>query len=424
MTTVPLGASAYRRLYAGEPEIILLNRWLEKNPSNLREHTALLARPGTTFINSFSPGSYSALTPMRGNFALNGLFNESLFVACGETLYRINADMSVTTITGVLGNGNVHPEVAWQKGIGYERLFISDGLNLQFYAGTTHATGTLSGTPTTQTIKIGTTYYIFAAAITGGDGSVGNPFQVHNSPNAFDNLVAALNASGTPGTDYSTLITAQNASVMGTAQGSPSTTSVLVTARAAGAGGNSIATVVTSGAGIAWTHATLTNGGIDALQGVSFPDGAAVSSLAQVSSYVLASKANTQQFYWINPGEVTIDPLNFASKESSPDPIVSMRTVGDQVLMMGAHSTENWYATGNSAAPFAPIEGRVYQRGSHPGSAVILGDAVVLVGDDGRVYTVGYQYTEDVSWGIQRISDNGIEERIRRQTRREAGLTP
>ena len=121
-----------------------------------------------------------------------------------------------------------------------------------------------------------------------------------------------------------------------------------------------------------------------------------------------------------------IDPLDFASKESSPDPIIHMRAVGDQVMIMGAKSTENWYATGNLAAPFAPIEGRVYARGVVNGTPVVVDDGIILVGDDGRVYSIGYQPGDstDTAWGVNRISNNGIEERVRYQIRRQQGLTP
>jgi hypothetical protein len=426
VTTIPLGTSAYRRLYSGEPDVILLNRWLEKNPSNLREHTTLLARPGTTPLLTLDQGGWTAASPYRGSYALDGLFSDSLFVAVGESFYRINQDMSVTPVTGVL-NGTGHPEVAWQKGIGYERLFITDGLNVQFYAGTTAASGTLVGEPaTTQTIQLGSQYYAWVAAITGGEGSVGSPWQVLNSTgDTFNQLLLAITAGGTAGVDYSPNITGPNPQVTAISDGLSPIQTLTIQAVTAGAAGNSLVTVLTSGSGLTFSGATLANGGIDALQGVAFPDGASCSSLSQCSSFVLCSQTDTQQVFWIEPGATTIDPLNFISKESSPDPVVSLRAVGDNVLVLGEKSTENWYATGDANAAFAPIEGRVYMRGSEPGTAVIVGESVVLVGDDGRVYTVGYNYSDtDVSWGIQRISDNGIEERVRRQIRREAGLTP
>lgn len=125
----------------------------------------------------------------------------------------------------------------------------------------------------------------------------------------------------------------------------------------------------------------------------------------------------SQRFYWVKPGEVTIDALSFASKESGPDPISQMRTVGDQVLIMGEKTTENWFSTGNDLSPFAPVQGRTYARGAIRGTSVIIDDSVYLVGDDGKVYQIGQQ-------GINSVSNNGIEERIRRQVRREQGLEP
>jgi hypothetical protein len=203
-------------------------------------------------------------------------------------------------------------------------------------------------------------------------------------------------------------------------------TSITFTALLRGAGGNSIATTVTGGTALAFAHATLQNGGIDALEGCDMPGGVTANSLTQVSSYVLVSVSNAQQFYWVNPGDITIDALSFASKESSPDNIQTLRAVGDQVLVMGEKSTENWYATGDPTAPFAPIEGRVYARGVIEGTPVVIDDGVLLVGDDGRVYSIGFQSGDgtDAGWGVTRISNNGIEERVRRQLRREDNLTP
>ena len=119
---------------------------------------------------------------------------------------------------------------------------------------------------------------------------------------------------------------------------------------------------------------------------------------------------------------MTIDPTNFFSKESNPGTIVDMHTVGDQVLIAGEGSTENWYATGNFDLPFAPQEGRVYRRGVIEGTTVVVGDSLILVGDDGVVYEIGYQAGQASAWGVHRISTNGIEERIRTQMRRLQGL--
>ena len=436
MTSVPLGKGAYERKYAGSPVVELQNRWLESNPTNLREGTSVLARPGTTQIeDALDPGTFSGFGAMRGNYALSGLFNDSLFVVCGSNLYRVNQDMSVIAIQGTL-NGTGQPEVAWQKGAGYERLWISDGLLLQYYGGTSFANGTLTKSGSivngTDKFEVAGVYYVWGTSFSMSDaGTSANPFVVNptsvgSTLDPMGQLVLAIMNAGTPGVDYSGTIAGPNTFVSAKVDADPGTV-VTFDALTSGTGGNSLTLSVTGGSALtASGSGHLTNGGIEALQGCTMPDGVSPLSLTQVSSYVLVSVANTQKFFWINPGEITIDPLNFASKESSPDPIMCMREVGDQVLVMGAKSTENWYATGNLAAPFAPIEGRVYARGVYNGTPVVVDDGVIMVGDDGRVYSIGFQPGDntDAQWGVTRISNNGIEERIRYQIRREAGLTP
>lgn len=438
MTSVPLGRGAYERKYAGTPIIELLNRWLEANPANLREGTAVLARPGTTqIINPLNQGTFSGLGSMRGNYALSGLFDDSLFVVCGSNLYRIAQDLTVTHILGTIG-GTGYPEVAWQAGIGYERLWISDGLLLQYYGGISSASGTLSLIGTivngTDVFEVGGVYYTWGTTFSGLDaGTISHPYVVNptsiaNGLDPLDQVVLAVTATGIAGTDYSSTITAAHTTVTAANNsGVIPSTSIRFNAKASGTGGNTITFTVTGGAALAATGSgTLANGGIQALQGCTMPGGITPGSITQVSSYVLVAQSDTQTFYWVNPGETTIDPLNFASKESSPDPIIHMRAVGDQVLIMGAKSTENWYATGNITDPFAPIQGRVYARGVLVGTPVVVDDGLILVGDDGRVYSIGYQPGDptDTAWGVQRISNNGIEERIRYQLRREQGLTP
>jgi hypothetical protein len=438
LTAIPLGRGAYERLYAGAPIIELLNRWLEANPANLREGTSVLARPGTTqLVPPFSPGTFTGLGSMRGNYSLAGLFSDSLFVVCGSNLYRIAQDLTVTHITGTL-SGTGYPEVAWQAGIGYQRLWISDGVLLQYYQGPSSASGTLTLTGTivngTDKFEVDGVFYVWGTTFSGLDaGTTSHPYVINPTSigtvlDPLNQLVLAITDTGIAGTDYSGTITGPHTTVTAANNsGLIPATSTKLSALAPGSGGDTITFTVTGGTALSASGSgTLANGGLQALQGCTMPGGVTPQSLTQVSSYVLVSVAASQEFFWVNPGEITIDPLNFASKESSPDPIEVMRAVGDQVLIMGAKSTENWYATGNIAAPFAPIEGRVYARGVVQGTPVVVDDGIVLVGDDGRVYSIGYQPGDatDTAWGVNRISNNGIEERVRYQIRRELGLTP
>lgn len=438
MTSVPIGKGAYERKYAGAPIVELLNRWLEANPTNLREGTSVLARPGTSqLIGPLNQGSFTGLGSMRGNYTLAGLFNDSLFVVCGSTLYRVAQDLTITPIIGTIA-GVGYPEVAWQAGAGYQRLWISDGALLQYYGGVSSANGTLTKAGTivngTDRFQVGGIYYTWGTSFSGSDaGSVTNPYVVKPTTvtavlDPMNQLVLAINATGIPGTDYSATIVGPNTLVNAlNNSGVVPATSTLISAKVAGTGGNSITFAVTGGAALAASGTgTLANGGLHLLQGATMPGGVTPGSITQVDSYVLISQANSQKFFWINPGEITIDPLNFASKESNPDPIIHLRTVGDQVMIMGTKSTENWYATGTLATPFAPIEGRVYARGVINGTPVVIDDGIILVGDDGRVYSIGLSQGDrtDTGWGVARISNNGVEERVRYQIRREDGLTP
>lgn len=428
MTTIPLGQTAYKRQYSGAPEVVLQNRFVEKSPTNLREHATLLARPGNDALVTLSGG------PSRGKFTKVGFFGGDLFVVCGPNLFRVNSVSNIATqITGTIaGTGFVY--MTWEKGIGYEYLFIADGTNLWVFS--EHASGVLTATANPASgdvIRIGSNYYGWNTNVQAGSpaGTLANPYwakrstttgiQAQDLEQSLANMVLLLNYSGIPGTDFSSQVPGPSADV--SAVSDPTTLTVQAIDNTAA--GNAIATTVPVGAVESWASVTLTGGGGTALRLIPMPNaGEVAKAVATVSGYVMVSVGNTQKFYWLNPGELVIDPLNFAEKESNPDNILDMNTVGDQVLISGSESTENWYATGNFDAPFAPVEGRVYQRGIVEGTAVVVGDAVIFVGNDGIVYSVGYNNGSDVQWGVKEISDNAIAERIRETLRLEDGLKP
>src|SRR5258708_13718749 len=134
MVAIPLGISAYKRTAGGEPEIVLQNRYLEKDPGNLVENSTLLARAGSNSLNQYAGGT------IRGNFSKLGLFGGDLFTASGHNLWRTNVLTQIETqITGTLA-GDGFPYNTWMKGIGFEYLFISDVVPPQHFS--EHAFGT------------------------------------------------------------------------------------------------------------------------------------------------------------------------------------------------------------------------------------------------------------------------------------------
>lgn len=428
MVTIPLGIGAFKRNFAGEPEVVLQNRFVEKNPTNLVDQTALLARAGSDSLVQCAGGT------IRGDFSKQGAFGGDLFVTSGHSFWRISTATGLATqITGTIA-GDGFPYVTWMKGIGYEYLFISDGATLQYFSEHARGTATLTGNVQEGMIlNINGTYYGWFAAVDAGApaGTVANPWRVllasggvstaANNQQSLENFVAAINFSGLPG-DYSANLPGPNPVV--TAANTEFT--IVFTAIDNTAAGNAITTAVqvSGGGAIAFGAGTLSGGGGTTLAPVTgIPAGEVPKALATISGSVFVSVGNSQKCYFIEPGAVTVDPLNFFEKESAPDNILDMLAVGDQVLIMGNGSTENWYATGNFAAPFAPVQGRVYQRGVVEGTPTGVGDAVCLVGDDGVVYFIG-TLAGTGQFGVHRVSNNGIEERIRTQLRTEQGAPP
>lgn len=98
--------------------------------------------------------------------------------------------------------------------------------------------------------------------------------------------------------------------------------------------------------------------------------------------------AGANQFYFSQTGDATkINAANFASAETSPDPILEVATLADELYFFGSRSTEPWDFQGQLTAPFALAEGRTYTRGTAAqGSVVKLDNALFWVGDDLSVY--------------------------------------
>ena len=403
---VPLGRQAYNRTYGRMPEVEVLNRFFEADPSNLENGAALLTRPVTAALLAAGAG------PIRKLFSVPGAFNGDLFIVSGTGLFRWDGT-TVSAISGVVG-GDGQPEMAVAVGADYEHLFIADGLLLQLYRGTSRATGTLTLTPNTppdiatQTLQLGSAYYQWAASLTGTpDGSSGDPFQVlvgSDDEDSLENMRKALNNTGVAGTDYSSTIAGPNTQVEAL---SSDATTLELRARERGAAGNSIATVVT-GSDLAFGSATLTGGGSDVLNGISIPNGAGASSVASLDQFVAVVTANSQRWYFIKPAEITIEPLDFYNAAEEPDEIVAVRQVGDVFLFFGQSSVETWYLTGDlspTGDPLLPLSGAAFSIGCVPGTIVKIKDFVMFVGTDNIVYRM--------AGSPEPLANNALSERIR-----------
>jgi len=407
MVNIPLGRADYHRTVAKEARIQTRNRYFEENIVLTDNGAALISRPG------LRRWLYVGNGPIRGIYSQPGTFDGALFVVSDDQWWRVDRDGTKTLLQAGLNPGTGAVSMAGTGNIGDtpEYMYLADGRNLWLYVENGYATGTISGSPANNdVIKINSTYYKFTTgSVNAGTpaGTLANPWLVAlgvNDTFSWQNFSGAIGANGNPGTDYSTALTVNTDVIVIAVSGTlVSVRSVLI-----GALGNAIPTTET-GASIAWAAATLTGGGTPEVTTVETPDDVGVISLGYIASYVVVVPAQGQgvngRFWWIQPGETTIDPLDFATAERAPDPIYSVVVFGDQFWLPGSDTTEVWYFTGNIDSPVLRLQGITFDRGTWAGTAIQIKNSMVIVDNDGGVF--------QVSGGLERISNPSIEERIR-----------
>lgn len=407
MVDIPLGRADYHRSVAKEARVQTRNRYFEQNPVLTQKLTALIARPGLRRWLSVGQG------PIRGVYSQPGSFSDALFVVSGTEWYRVDSDGTTTFLIGGLNPGTGAVSMAGTGNIGETPAFmyLADGRNLYVYVENGYARGTISGSPVnTDMVRAGTMYYEFTTgSVDAGApaGTLANPWLVKRSiidSVSWQNLAWAFGDNGEPGTDYSTAL-AINPDIQVTGVEAHA---VSVRANAVGALGNIIPTTET-GAGIAWAAATLTGGGTPYVFGVQTPDDVGAVSVGYIASYVVVVPAQGEgingRFWWIKPGETTIDPLDYATAERAPDPIYSVVVFGDQFWLPGSTTTEVWYFTGNPDSPVLRLQGVTFDRGTWQGTALQIKESMIIVDSDGGVF--------QISGGLKRISNPSTEERVR-----------
>lgn len=420
MVDIPLGRSDYFRGVAKEARIQLRNRYFEENPVLSTTQTALLQRMGLRRWLSVGDGPIRA----KGIYSQPGTFNDALFVVSGDEWWKVDTDGTKTLLQAGIAGGTSAVSMAGTGNIGTipEYMFLADGSVLYVYIEDGYATGTLTGTAANNdVVRVDTVYYQFTnASVDAGTpaGTLANPWLVKLGATAiesFTSLLHALNANGVPGTDYSTALTA-NPSAQGF---SAATTSMIARANEAGAAGNSIVTTETGGS-LAWGGGTFSGGGSPVVLQVPTPDDVGIISLGYIASYVVCVPAQGQgingRFFWIDPGEITIDPLDFATAERAPDPISGVVVFMDQFWLPGSTTTEVWYFTGSADAPVARLQGVTFDRGAWEGTALQVKESMIIVDNEGAVFQIG--------GGMTRISRPDIEERIRAAIQYQASQTP
>lgn len=143
---------------------------------------------------------------------------------------------------------------------------------------------------------------------------------------------------------------------------------------------------------------------------VAVPDSQSATDVTEINGYIIVQVNESGRRYFIRPGEVTIDPLDFFTAESSPDTSVATIATASELWLFDAESAEVWLPTGNSDLPFQRYQGRIFSRGATSRDSVLMFDnTIFFVGEDNEQGRIAYR-AADVP---QRISSTAIEEKFR-----------
>ena len=414
MQDLPIFPTDWKRDVAKESELPLRNRFVEENPALNDSQVSMIARPGLNRFLEVGTGH------VRKVFSEPGVFNGDAFVVSGTNIYRIDRQLATITDLGTISSspdGDVSMAATSPIGTNVPAyLFIAEGQVLWFYTDNGHARGQLEATGTItngDVVEMDGVYYQWTSGSvdTGTPaGTVGSPWLVNlgiSNSEALNNLQLAIGINGVEGLDYST----------GTVEHSTievlqyTANDLFIQVKSAGVLGNG-KSLTETGAGLSWTAATTVGGGDNQLSQVSLPDDAGAISVAHINSFVIVvpvqfeSLGTIGRFYWIEPGERIIDPLNFATAERSPDRINQVVTFSDMFWLFGDTTTEPWVTTGSPDAPMQRFQGIIFDRGSWEGTAVKIRDSMIVVDEEGSVFLINN--------GQRRISNHSIEERIRK----------
>lgn len=127
----------------------------------------------------------------------------------------------------------------------------------------------------------------------------------------------------------------------------------------------------------------------------------AVSALAEVDGIIVANNVGTKEFAFAETDDITVPPVwesGYLTKGGKPDPVTVMMVGWRELFVGGEQSLEVWQNTG-AASVFERIA--YIEKGIlAPASAITIGQSMMWLGSDRRVYILDNRTPEPVSSDI------------------------
>ena len=141
------------------------------------------------------------------------------------------------------------------------------------------------------------------------------------------------------------------------------------------------------------------------------PDFPGAVNVGYIDGYFVFNEPDSQKF-WVTQllDGTSVDPLDFASAEGSPDGIVGLIVDHREVWLLGTNSVEVWYDAGLLDFPLQRIQGAFNEIGCvAPYSIAKLDNGIFWLGQDARGQGIVYRAN---GYTGQRISTHAVEWQI------------
>ena len=144
---------------------------------------------------------------------------------------------------------------------------------------------------------------------------------------------------------------------------------------------------------------------------ITDPDFPGAVTVGYLDGYFVFNEPNSQRL-WITQllDGTSIDPLDFASAEGSPDGLVSILIDHREAWLFGTNSVEVWYDSGAADFPLTPVQGAFNEVGCIAAFSVAkLDNGIFWLGADARGKGIVYRAN---GYTAQRISTHAVEWQI------------
>jgi hypothetical protein len=144
---------------------------------------------------------------------------------------------------------------------------------------------------------------------------------------------------------------------------------------------------------------------------ITDPDFPGAVTVGYLNGYFVFNEPNSQRV-WITQlfDGTSIDPLDFASAEGSPDGLISVLVSHREAWLFGTNSVEVWYDSGAADFPLTPVQGAFNEVGCiAPFSVAKLDNGIFWLGADARGQGIVYRAN---GYTAQRVSTHAIEWQI------------